>query len=101
MLKVTLPDGSVLEFSRPVRPIDIAAQIGPRLAKATLAAEVDGQLVGADAAAARRRANPPAAADGQGPGGPGHPAAFVRPRDGPGGDAAVRGRAIGLRPDGG
>ena len=49
MLKVTLPDGSVLEFSRHVRPIDIAAGIGPRLAKATLAAEVDGQLVGADA----------------------------------------------------
>ena len=49
MLKVVLPDGSVLEFSRRVRPIDIAAQIGPRLAKATLAAEVDGQIVGADA----------------------------------------------------
>ena len=49
MLKVILPDGSVLEFSHHVRPIDIAAEIGPRLAKATLAAEVDGQLVGADA----------------------------------------------------
>ena len=49
MLKVILPDGSALEFSHPVRPIDIAARIGPRLAKATLAAEVDGQLTGADA----------------------------------------------------
>ena len=48
MLKVTLPDGKTLEYSRHVRPIDIAAQIGPRLAKATLAAEVDGRLVGAD-----------------------------------------------------
>ena len=31
-----------------MRPIDVAAEIGPRLAKATLAAEVDGHLVGAD-----------------------------------------------------
>ena len=43
-----MPDGSVKEFSHRVRPIDVAAEIGPRLAKATLAAEVDGQLVGAD-----------------------------------------------------
>ncbi len=48
MLKVTLPDQTVLEYNRPVRPIDIAGDIGPRLAKATLAAEVDGQIVGAD-----------------------------------------------------
>lgn len=48
MLKVTLPDGKVLEYSRRVRPIDVATDIGPRLAKATLAAEVDGQIVGAD-----------------------------------------------------
>ena len=46
MLKVTLPDGKTLEYTRHVRPIDIAADIGPRLAKATLAAEVDGRLVG-------------------------------------------------------
>ena len=48
MPKVTLPDGKVLEYSRHVRPIDIAADIGPRLAKATLAAEVDGRLIGVD-----------------------------------------------------
>ncbi len=48
MLKVKLPDGSVLEFSRRVRAVDVAGQIGPRLAKATLAAVVDGQMVGAD-----------------------------------------------------
>ena len=48
MLKVKLPDGSVKEFSSRVRAIDVAAQIGPRLAKATLAAVVDGKVVGAD-----------------------------------------------------
>ncbi len=48
MLKVSLPDGSVLEYSRRIRPIDVAADIGPGLAKATLAAQLDGKLVGAD-----------------------------------------------------
>ncbi|HEY4759388.1 MAG TPA: threonine--tRNA ligase [Thermoguttaceae bacterium] len=48
MLKVNLPDGSVLEYSRRIRPLDIAADIGPRLAKATLAAQVNGRLIGAD-----------------------------------------------------
>ncbi|MHC4092514.1 MAG: TGS domain-containing protein, partial [Planctomycetota bacterium] len=48
MLQVNLPDGSMLKFSRRVRPIDVAAELGPGLAKATLAAEVDGQTVGAD-----------------------------------------------------
>jgi threonyl-tRNA synthetase len=50
MLKVTLPDGSVREYTRAVRPIDIAAEIGPGLAKATLAASVDGKVVGANVA---------------------------------------------------
>ncbi len=49
MLKVKLPDGSVKEYARGVRPIDVAAEIGPGLAKATLAAEVDGKVVGASA----------------------------------------------------
>ncbi len=48
MLKVQLPDGSVKQFSQPVRPADVAHQIGPRLAKAALAAEVNGELVGLD-----------------------------------------------------
>ncbi len=49
MLVVRLPDESVIEFdSSPVRPIDVANRIGPRLAKATLAAEVDGKVIGAD-----------------------------------------------------
>jgi threonyl-tRNA synthetase len=47
MLKVQLPDGSQKEYSRPVRPIDIAQEIGPRLAKATLAAKVNGKVIGA------------------------------------------------------
>jgi len=49
MLKVQLPDGKVLEFSRRVRPIDVALEIGPGLAKATIAAVIDGELTGADA----------------------------------------------------
>ncbi len=48
MLTVILPDGNTLEYSRRVRTIDVAADIGSRLAKATLAAQLDGQLVGAD-----------------------------------------------------
>ncbi|MHB1037858.1 MAG: threonine--tRNA ligase [Pirellulales bacterium] len=48
MLQVKLPDGKVLEFSRHVRPVDVAAEIGPRLAKAALAAELDGKVVGID-----------------------------------------------------
>jgi hypothetical protein len=48
MLKVTLPDGSVRQYSRPTRPIEIAAEIGPGLAKATLAASVNGKVVGAN-----------------------------------------------------
>lgn len=48
MVQVKLPDGSVRQYPQPVRPIDVAAEIGPRLAKATLAAMVDGEVVGVD-----------------------------------------------------
>jgi len=48
MVKVILPDGKCLEYNRPVRAVDVAADIGPRLAKATLAAQIDGATVGAD-----------------------------------------------------
>jgi threonyl-tRNA synthetase len=48
MLKVHLPDGSVKEYSHRVRPLEIAAEIGPRLAQATVAAQVDDQILGAD-----------------------------------------------------
>lgn len=46
MLKVTLPDGSSKEYAQPVRPIDVAQQIGPGLAKAALAAVWNGTAVG-------------------------------------------------------
>lgn len=48
MLQVKLPDGSSKDFSQPVRVLDVAESIGPRLAKATLAAQVDGKVVGVD-----------------------------------------------------
>ncbi len=47
MLRVKLPDGSIKEYSDRVRAIDVAQSIGAGLAKATLAAEVDGKVVGA------------------------------------------------------
>ena len=44
LLKISLPDGSVREVERGTTPADIAAAIGPGLAKAALAARVDGEL---------------------------------------------------------
>jgi threonyl-tRNA synthetase len=44
LLSITLPDGSVREVPRGTTPGDIAAAIGPGLAKAAIAARVDGQL---------------------------------------------------------
>ncbi len=44
MFKITLPDGSVREVAAGSTPADIAAAIGPGLAKATLAARVNGDL---------------------------------------------------------
>jgi threonyl-tRNA synthetase len=44
MFKIALPDGSVREVSRGSTPADIAAAIGPGLAKAAIAARVDGEL---------------------------------------------------------
>ena len=48
MVTVTLPDGTEKSYENSVRPLDVAADIGPRLAKATLAAEIDGRVVGAE-----------------------------------------------------
>ena len=48
MLQVKLPDGSVKDYSKPTRVLDVANDIGPRLAKATLAGVVDGKVVGVD-----------------------------------------------------
>ena len=44
MLKISLPDGSVREVPEGATPADVAAAIGPGLAKAALAAKVDGEL---------------------------------------------------------
>ena len=44
MLKISLPDGSVRDVPMGTTPADIAASIGPGLAKAAIAARVDGEL---------------------------------------------------------
>jgi threonyl-tRNA synthetase len=44
MINISLPDGSVRHFDKPVSGADIAASIGPGLAKAALAVKVDGKL---------------------------------------------------------
>jgi len=44
MFKISLPDGSVREVAPGATPADIAAAIGPGLAKAALAARVDGEV---------------------------------------------------------
>src|SRR3954447_9768488 len=54
MFKITLPDGSVKEMPQGSTPADVAAAIGPGLAKAALAAKVDGEV---------RDINPPFAGD--------------------------------------
>ncbi len=48
MPNITLPDGSTRDFDHPVTILDIASDIGPGLAKATLAGIVDGDLVDAN-----------------------------------------------------
>jgi threonyl-tRNA synthetase len=45
MFKISLPDGSVREMPAGSTPADVAAAIGPGLAKAALAARIDGELV--------------------------------------------------------
>ncbi len=45
MLKITLPDKSVLQAAKGTTLAQLAAKIGPRLAKAALAARIDGRLV--------------------------------------------------------
>ncbi len=43
-IRVTLPDGSIKEMEKGQTPLDLAMSIGSRLAKAALAAKIDGQL---------------------------------------------------------
>jgi threonyl-tRNA synthetase len=45
MVNITLPDGSVRQFDKPVTVGEIAASIGPGLAKAALGGKLDGKLV--------------------------------------------------------
>ncbi|MDR9433265.1 MAG: threonine--tRNA ligase [Spiribacter sp.] len=47
MPRVTLPDGSHRDYANPVSVLDVAADIGPGLAKATVAGRVNGDLVDA------------------------------------------------------
>ena len=44
VVKLTLPDGSVREFSGPVSGLEVAADIGPGLAKSALAIRLDGKM---------------------------------------------------------
>ncbi len=44
MFKITLPDGSVRDVAPGTTPADVAAAIGPGLAKAAIAARVDGEV---------------------------------------------------------
>src|SRR5262245_46604546 len=45
MVRVTLPDGSVRDVAAGTTPLEIAASIGPRLAKDAVAAKLDGAPV--------------------------------------------------------
>src|SRR5213075_2604125 len=45
MPAIRLPDGAIKTFDAPVSVADVAASIGPGLAKAALAGKVDGRLV--------------------------------------------------------
>ena len=44
MINISLPDGSVRTFDKPVSGAEIAAAIGPGLAKAALAVKIDGKM---------------------------------------------------------
>ncbi len=45
MIQITLPDGSQRQYPGPVTVADVAASIGPGLAKAAIAGKVDGKVV--------------------------------------------------------
>lgn len=47
MPQITLPDGNIKSYEHPVTVAQLAADIGPGLAKATIAGRVNGQLVDA------------------------------------------------------
>ena len=45
MVAITLPDGSERKFDGPVTGAELAADIGPGLAKAALAVRINGEMV--------------------------------------------------------
>ena len=45
MIKITLPDGSIREYSAPVTALKIAEDIGPKLAEEAICAEVNNKMV--------------------------------------------------------
>ena len=45
MVKVTLPDGKILEVERGTTVGEVAQQIGPRLGKVALGGKLNGELV--------------------------------------------------------
>src|SRR6516164_2205950 len=45
MVAIRLPDGSVRQYDHPVTVAEVAASIGPGLAKAALGGKLDGELV--------------------------------------------------------
>ena len=49
MVSIRLPDGSVRQYEHPVTVAEVAASIGPGLAKAALGGKLDGELVGCGA----------------------------------------------------
>ena len=44
MVAITLPDGSIRNYDKPVTGADVAADIGPGLAKAALAVRINGEM---------------------------------------------------------
>jgi len=44
MLRITLPDGNVLEFDKPITGLEVAESIGAGLARAALGCKIDGEL---------------------------------------------------------
>ena len=54
-IQITLPDGSARELPAGSTVLDVAADIGPRLARDTVAGEVDGQRRGSADSAHRER----------------------------------------------
>ena len=44
MVKLTLPDGTAREYDAPITGAEVAADIGPGLAKAALAVKINGEM---------------------------------------------------------